>query len=73
MIASIEAFELRGSSGVATLLLLTLATAVPVSGKALPLPGSSGAAVKFRCTVCNEFVMNTSSGKLYLLTHDKSW
>ena len=64
MIASAEAFELRGSSGVATLLLLTLATAVPVSGNALALPGSSGAATKFRCTVCNEFVMNSSKGKI---------
>ena len=48
VIASAEAFALRGSSGVATLLLLTLATAVPVSGSALALPGSSGAATKFR-------------------------
>ena len=41
-------FALRGSSGVATLLLLTLATAVPVSGSAFALPGSSGAATRFR-------------------------
>ena len=41
-------FALLGCSGVATLLRLTLATAVPVSGSALALPGSSGAATKFR-------------------------
>ena len=39
---------LHGSSGVATLLLLTFATAVPVSGSAFALPGSSGAKTKFR-------------------------
>ena len=45
-----ECLHSSGSSGVATLLLsiLTLATAVPVSGSALALPGSSGAATKFR-------------------------
>ena len=50
-------FALRGSSGVATLLRLTLATAVPVSGSAFALPGSSGAETKFRVvafwTLCN--------------------
>ena len=44
-------FALRGSSGVATLLRLTLATAVPVSGSAFALPGSSGAETKFRVVV----------------------
>ena len=43
-------FALLLSSGVATLLLsiLTLATAVPVSGNAFAFPGSSGAATRFR-------------------------